>query len=291
MLIAGGSRVGVVAGAPGDTNGVLVEAWRSLGIDARLVTPQQAWHAFGAGDTALVRLDVLRTLDAIEPGIGVVRELERRGCRVLNGSDAVVAVHDKLVTAKRLENNGVAQPRTAHLAAPTDTVPLELPFVVKPRFGSWGRDVFRCRTRSEFAECLDVLQSRGWFRSGGALLQELVPPRKFDLRLLVAGGQVVGSAQRQAAHGEWRTNVSLGGRLLPMVADASARALGVRAANAVGADLVAIDLLPRADGWVVLELNGAADFDRTYSWPGLDVFAEAARALGLLGPRISPRAS
>ncbi|MGZ4415047.1 MAG: ATP-grasp domain-containing protein, partial [Gaiellaceae bacterium] len=211
------------------------------------------------------------------------------GCRVLNRADALLAVHDKLLTARLLEEAEIVQPRSAHVVAPRDELPLEPPVVVKPRFGSWGRDVFLCRTRADFAKCLDALASRPWFRSGGALVQELIPPRHFDLRLLVAGGRVVGSAQRVAAHGDWRTNVSLGGRLLPMIADPAARALGARAADAVGADLVAIDLLPSARGWIVLELNGAADFDATYSWPGRDVFADVARALGLLGRRHDTR--
>jgi len=45
---------------------------------------------------------------------------------------------------------------------------------------------------------------------------------------------------------------------------------------------VGVDLLP-IDGerYVVLELNGAVDFDERYSLDGLDVYAEAARALGL----------
>ena len=61
-----------------------------------------------------------------------------------------------------------------------------------------------------------------------------------------------------------------------------ARSLAVAAAAAVGADLVGVDLLP-LDGerYVVLELNGAVDFDESYSLDGGDVFVEAARALSL----------
>jgi len=43
-----------------------------------------------------------------------------------------------------------------------------------------------------------------------------------------------------------------------------------------------VDLLPiDGDRYVVLELNGAVDFDERYSLDGRDVYAEAARALGL----------
>jgi glutathione synthase/RimK-type ligase-like ATP-grasp enzyme len=151
--------------------------------------------------------------------------------------------------------------------------------VIKPRFGSWGADVWKCETRAEVSRAAHRAASRTWFAHGGALVQELLPPSPVDLRLLVAGGRVVGSAQRVAAPGEWRTNVSLGGRLVPAQADPAARRLGARAAEAVGVGLVGVDLLPSERGWIVLELNAAVDFDDTYSWPGRDVFEEAARAL------------
>jgi glutathione synthase/RimK-type ligase-like ATP-grasp enzyme len=90
---------------------------------------------------------------------------------------------------------------------------LEPPLVLKPRFGSWGRDVIRCRDEHELARALRTIHTRRWFRRHGALAQELLPIGQRDPRLLVAGESVVGAAERTAAEGEWRTNVSLGGSL------------------------------------------------------------------------------
>jgi hypothetical protein len=42
-----------------------------------------------------------------------------------------------------------------------------------------------------------------------------------------------------------------------------------------------VDLLPSDGDWVVIEVNGAADFGHTYSLPGGDVFADLASALEL----------
>jgi glutathione synthase/RimK-type ligase-like ATP-grasp enzyme len=55
--------------------------------------------------------------------------------------------------------------------------------------------------------------------------------------------------------------------------------LALAAARAVGGDLVGVDLLPHGDGWVVLELNAAVDFTDDYSFPGRDIFADAADRL------------
>ena len=145
--------------------------------------------------------------------------------------------------------------------------------------------MFVCRSDDELATRLDDLRDRSWFRRHGALLQELVPPCGHDLRLVVAGGVTVGAAVRVAAPGEWRTNVSLGGSRRAAVPTAEASSLAAAAAAAAGAHLVGVDLLPVDGGYVVLELNGAVEFDLDYSRPGRDVYLDAARALGLTTQR------
>jgi glutathione synthase/RimK-type ligase-like ATP-grasp enzyme len=156
---------------------------------------------------------------------------------------------------------------------------LRPPVVVKPRYGSWGRSVLRCDNLSSLRETLDAMAETSWFRRQGALVQHLVAPVGYDLRLVVAGGGVVGAVQREAALGEWRTNVSLGG-VRRRVDDVprEAQTIAVAAAAATGASLVGVDLLPVRKGWTVLEVNGAVEFTDEYSLDG-DVFAEAGRAL------------
>jgi ribosomal protein S6--L-glutamate ligase len=154
--------------------------------------------------------------------------------------------------------------------------------VVKPRFGSWGRDVFLCESERQLSGCLENVRLKAWFLEHGALVQELVSRTTHDLRLIVAGGQVVGAARRDAAPGEWRTNVSLGGSLAHADPDRAAVALAVRAVAAIGMDLAGVDLLQLPEGGhVVLELNGAVDFDGRYSLRGGDAFLDAAAALEL----------
>ena len=84
-----------------------------------------------------------------------------------------------------------------------------------------------------------------------------------------------------AAEGEWRTNVTLGGRLSKAEVPAGAEKLALAAMVALGIDFAGVDLLPVENGWIVLELNGAVDFDRRYALRGVDPFAAAADALAL----------
>lgn len=274
-----GPRFAIVAGRLTPTNRRLLEAARRLGVDSTLVSPADAGRRLRTGDIALGRLDILPTMDGIEPGIDALRELEERGVDVLNGPAALLGAHDKLTTALRLGRAGIPHPRTSHIDDGAEPG-LELPVVLKPRFGSWGRDVMVCRHRFALHRALRRLGRRPWFARQGALVQELVPPQGHDLRVLVAGGRVVGAVERVPRRGEWRTNISLGGVRRAVDPPALARDLALRASVAIGGELVGVDLLPDgAGGYVVLELNGAADFTQDYSLDGDDVFERAVDAL------------
>jgi RimK family alpha-L-glutamate ligase len=265
----------VVLGRATETNRALADAFSALGYWGVVFGPAEATQ-LGEGDLALGRIDVVPSLDGVEAGLWQLPILERRGAHVLNGPVALLAAHDKLLTALLLGRAGIAQPRTAHVR--DVSVPaFPPPYVVKPRFGSWGRDVYRCETAGELVTRLEALRERSWFRRQGALVQALVAPNGRDLRVVVAGGRVVGAVERIAAPGEWRTNVALGAFRRRTQISTSARVLALRAVAALKLDLAGVDLLTDDTGrHLVLEVNGAVDFTVDYAD---DVFGAAARAL------------
>src|SRR5262245_48912742 len=272
-------RFVIIARSVSPTTRGLLAAAATLGLDALVLGPEHATGRLRRGDVVLGRLDVLPTLDGPEPGITTLRAFEQRGVVVLNRADALLAAHDKLVTALRLASCGLPHPRTAHVDGPAEPA-FGFPVVVKPRFGSWGRDVTMCRSRSELERCLRDLRRTRWFRRQGALVQELIRPQGHDLRILVAAGEVVGAVRRVAVRGEWRTNVALGGGRAAGDPSPQARLIALGAAAALGADFVGVDLLPTGDcRWVVLEVNGAVDFTSEYSLAGENVFERVVRTL------------
>ena len=272
-------------------NNFAVVAHRVTPTNTRLGTvlsPAQALARLAPGDVALGRLDVLASLDGVEPGLWALERLSATGVTVLNGRQTLVAAHDKLTTAHALFGASVPHPRTMHVAPWLPLPELEPPLVFKPRFGSWGQDVIRCDDEPSIQRTLAYLETRAWYDATGAIAQKLVAPRGFDLRLVVAGGKIVGAVKRVAAAGEWRTNVALGARREPVQPPPEACAIAIAAAAAIDGALVGIDLLPADVGtWVVLEVNGAVDFTSAYSLDD-DVFSAASAAL--LVPHAEPSA-
>lgn len=257
------------------TNLALAEAW-----GCPILTPPEA-GCLRTGDVALARLDVRPTLDGIEEGVEALGTLAARGITVVNGPSLLLATHDKLLTARLLAGAGVPHPATRLVPRSTRAArrALPAPVVVKPRFGTGGRHVVRCDSDESATRHVDTIRHERWFLSGGAVEQELIEPRGFDLRVVVASGRVVGAVVRVAALGEWRTNVGLGATRVAVDPPVAAQEVALAAAAAVGAGLVGVDLLPVGDDrWVVIEINGAVEFTTDYAL-GADVFAAVIDAL------------
>jgi RimK family alpha-L-glutamate ligase len=284
-------RVAIVSHRPSATNlGLVARGWSGLAVE--LMSPREALLTLGRGDVALGRLDVHEELDGVEEGLWALERLRDGGVRVFNAPSALLAAHDKLLTARALRSAALPHPRTVLVQRRHDQPDLDFPAVLKPRFGSWGRDVLLCHDWDELERALERLAERAWFRRTGALAQELIRPLGYDLRIVVARRKVVGAAKRIAPPGEWRTNVALGATSIGTAPPPVAMRLAVAATVASGLDLAGVDLLPTGPGgFCVIELNGAVDFGLHYSFAGRNVFADAVAALSGDTPDVEAVAS
>jgi glutathione synthase/RimK-type ligase-like ATP-grasp enzyme len=271
--------VALIGSSANDTNVELIRAWRSLGLDARLLDPGTAARRLGPGDVAIGRLDVLPTLDGVQPGLAALTQLTARGVRVLNDARALLGANDKLWTERLLAAAGVPHVPTS-LLRPGERLLEEPPFVVKPRFGAGGRDVVRCDTAAERAGTVAALAAMPWFKRYGALVQPYLPPLGHELRILVAGTHVAGATIRVTAPGEWRT--SHGRTEVPAAPRPAASALALAAVAALGGHLLGVDLLPTPNGYVVLDVNACVDFGGTHAPRRDQLYHDVATGLELL---------
>ncbi len=266
------------------TDEQLAAALSRFSVACEIVPSADVPERVSAGDTVLGRIALLPSLDGVQGCVWDLRQLERLSVRILNPASALLATHDKLMTALRLARSGIHHPKTAHVDHDEPVSPeLTLPVVVKPRFGSRGHDVVRCDDRLSLQRSLQALCGKRWFRRQGALVQELVGALDgSDTRLLVCNGEVVGGVRRHAGD-HWRTDAGPM-QISPAEPTGQERRIAVRAAEAFGADLVVVELLETDAGPVVLELDAAAEFDAGYSFDGQDVFDEVAQRLVDVSP-------
>jgi len=207
-------------------------------------------------------------------GLYAARILEAGGALVVNPSRVVEVCGDKLLTTLALTQAGVPTPRTtvalSSRAALAAIEAMGYPVVLKPVTGSWGRLLARVNDR-DAAEAL--LEHREMLRSPQhcvAYIQEYIAKPGRDIRTIVVGDEVISAMYRQSGH--WITNTARGAEpvLCPMTAELCA--LSLRAALAVGGGALAVDLLERPDGGLVVnEVNHTMEFHGTVAATGVDV--------------------
>lgn len=202
-----------------------------------------------------------------------------RGTAVINSPRSLEVAIDKHLSLCRLADAGVPVPRTIVVqdaaAAKDAWQDFDRRCVLKPLFGSRGRGLALVATEAELAAATAV---GGPTCPGGVVyLQEFIPHGGWDVRIVLVGDRTF-SMRRVAASGEWRTNLACGGRGEAFEPPEEWVGLARRAADALGSEIAGIDLLPAADGRVlVLEVNGVP------GWRGL----EAATGQDVTGAVVS----
>ena len=212
------------------------------------------------------------TLDGVQSGIEVLDRA--RAPTVFASSTAATRfmnAHDKLRTARLLVDADLPHPNRFTSRSPADATDACTPRRGEAPFRKLGRRCVPVRDRSRARTTLIESAPGPGSGSHGALIQELVPPVGYDVRLVAAGGVIVGAVELAHAQVVATNSRSAGrdGRLLPsreacalaVMAAASRRRLRRRRSPACRA------------GYVVLELNGAVEFDQTY-----DIGAARVRA-------------
>lgn len=202
-------------------------------------------------------------LESVVFRMDVLGCLETEGMPVVNRPRALEIAIDKYLSLAALARAGLRVPRTVVVqdaeAARAAFAALGSSCVAKPIFGSRGRGIALVSTATAAAAAVSA--------GGLGYLQEFLPHAGWDVRVLVIGDQTF-AMRRIAAAGEWRTNISLGGRPEAFAPPTGWLELARRAAAAVGANVAGVDILPTDDGPVVLEVNAVP------GWQGLQAVTE-----------------
>jgi [lysine-biosynthesis-protein LysW]--L-2-aminoadipate ligase len=147
---------------------------------------------------------------------------------------------------------------------------LGYPVVLKPVVGSWGR--LSALLKDEYAAKAVVEDREHMFPLYQVYyLQEFVkrPPR--DIRTFVIGGETVAAIYRSSGGGEWRTNTARGGKAEKCKITKEINDLSLRAAKAVGGEVVGVDMMESKNGLVVHEVNNTTEFKNTVPATGVDI--------------------
>ena len=146
---------------------------------------------------------------------------------------------------------------------------LGYPAVLKPLVGSWGRLISKVNDRDAAETVLEHKDVLGTYIHSIYYVQEYVPKPGRDIRAFVVGDETIAAIYRSSDH--WITNTARGGRATNCPVTPELNDLCVRAANAVGGGVVAIDVLEGPEGPSVIEVNYTMEFRNSIETTGVDI--------------------
>lgn len=261
----------------------LVEAGEKRGHSLRVIDYTRCYMNITSRRPSVVfRGEALESVDSIIPRIGashtfygtaVVRQFEMMGVYSAVESQGISRSRDKLRSMQLLARAGVGLPVTGFANNTQDIDGLietvgGAPLVIKLLEGTQGTGVVLAETRKAAESVI------GAFRQLDAniLLQEYIKEAKgSDIRAFVVGGRVVASMERQAAPGEFRSNVHKGASVQKVRLAPEERATAVRAAKVMGLGIAGVDIMRSNHGPVVLEVNSSPGLEGIESATGVDV--------------------
>jgi [lysine-biosynthesis-protein LysW]--L-2-aminoadipate ligase len=235
------------------------------GLLLDLERPDERWHGYDA---------VLCRSVSQSRGLAVLYVLEHWGIPVFNSPAVTATCNDKLLTTLALLRAGIPVPRTLLAFEERSAVQgierLGYPAVLKPITGSWGRLLARVNDRDAAEAVLEHQETLGSYQHHIHYIQEHIAKPQRDIRAFVVGNRTICAIYRTSAH--WVTNTARGAVASNCPITPELDSLCMRAAQAVGGGILAVDLLEDEErGLLVNEINATMEFRNSIAPTGVDI--------------------
>jgi len=253
----------------------LVEEFEKQGVDIRVVNPKDVDIFVDRDDRKSIIVDgkPRKLPDFVFPRTGsgttyfikaIIRHMERLGVTMINGSDAIDNVKDKLYSQQILGQSNLPVPKTMLVKHPINLELVEknlsYPMIVKTLSGSYGSGVFLVEDRKQFRQLMKMAELTK--PSYNIIIQECIEDSLGkDLRVLVVNGKVVGCMMRQSIDGDFRANITRGGEAIPYQVDEDIEWIGGECARLLNLDIAGVDLLFNEGTYTICEVNSAPGFE------------------------------
>ncbi len=268
-------RIGILCSRIRVEEKLLLQAFRARGAEPERIDDDEAVLEIRGPAGAPPRWDVVfdRSLSQTR-ALAALRVLEGQGVPTVNTAAVVAICGDKLATTAALAAHGLPSPRTLVAFTPDAALraidQLGYPVVIKPAVGSWGRMVSRLNDRDAAEAVLEHKRALGSATDSVFYIQEHIDKPGRDIRSFVVGGETICAIYRESEH--WITNTARGGHASNCPVTAEVDRLSRGAADAVGGGMVAVDLLERGDGELLIsEVNHTMEFRNSIDTTGVDI--------------------
>ena len=196
--------------------------------------------------------------------LDLVSQLENAGYCVVNSRDCLELASDKYRTYLRLQDFGLTQPKTVlipnedEIESAFKNLDTKFPIIMKTLRGSKGVGVLFIESERALNSIVQLLFKQD--KSADILIQKYIKT-EFDVRVLVLGGKVIATMQRDVLEGDFRSNYSQGAKVKTYELSDLEIEQCLLAAKAIGGLFTAVDFIPsentKKDPPYILEINSS----------------------------------
>ena len=288
-----GLRIGLLASNPElYSNKRIMEAGEMRGHEMHFLNIKECYMKLDADKPEIHYRGgkVLDNFDAVIPrirpsitfyGCALTRQFEAMKVYCLNSAAAITQSRDKLFSLQLLLRNGVDIPTTGFANSPLDTDDLikmvgGSPLIVKLLEGTQGKGVVLAETKKAAESVINAFKSL----NANILVQEFIKEANGkDLRLFVVDGKVVAAIQREAAPGEFRANIHMGGTASIVKPTTDEKRIAIKAAKAMDLRVAGVDIIRSAKGPLLLEVNSSPGLEGIEGATNKDIAGEMIKAI------------
>ena len=207
----------------------------------------------------------------------VIRHFERMGVVVINSSESIDNVKDKLYSHQILAQSNLDIPKTLLLKHPIDVdfvqKHLGFPVIIKTISGSYGKGVFIAETKKQLSQLITMAELTN-SRYDIIIQQFIKDSWGKDLRVLVVNNKVVGCMMRRATDDDFRANLNRGGEGFPYEVNEQIEWLATESSKSLGLDIAGVDLLFDGEGYKICEVNSNPGFEGTETFTKKNIAEE-----------------
>ena len=210
--------------------------------------------------------------------LDLISQLERAGIPIVNSRECMELASDKYRTYLRLQEYGLTQPKTVllpkeeQMEQAVKELETDYPIIMKTLRGSKGVGVLFIESERALISLVQLLFKQD--KSADLLIQEY-KETKFDVRVLVLGGKIIATMQRDVLEGDFRSNYSQGAKVKTYNLTDLEIEQCLRAAKAINGQFTAVDFIPSDDTEknppFILEVNSSPGTEGIEDASGLNI--------------------
>ena len=182
--------------------------------------------------------------------LDLLSQLEKIGICMINSRETVGICADKYRTYLKLQEYGLIQPKTSLIASVEhkdvafEKLDTQYPIVMKTLSGSKGVGVLFIESERSYDSLVQLLYHQN--PNVDLIIQEYIKTEK-DIRVIVLGGLIVAAMERKVIEGDFRSNVSQGGKVAKYKLTDLEKEQCLLASKAVNGVWTAVDFIPSKD--------------------------------------------